>query len=317
MKRLPDEKYRKTFSYRLSKWFAGDDLFIDNLEMKEQKPHAETPQDTQKLKDEHNRLLSRVYDRENTQVRGFQRIYRFVAVIFCLFLLLMLLTAVSFLPAVGELERPVNNEVYERYIEDGLEETGAVNAVTGMILDYRAFDTLGESHVLFAATIAVLILLRLDNEEDRKRQDADDWIYEPQHDMILETAAKILVPMIFIFGIYVILTGHLGPGGGFSGGAIIGAGLILYLNAFGFEKAEKFFTAKTYLITSFVALACYTFCKVYSFYTGANGIESAIGLGTPGAILSSGLIFVLNICVGIVVAGTMYTFYVMFRKGGY
>ena len=42
-----------------------------------------------------------------------------------------------------------------------------------------------------------------------------------------------------------------------------------------------------------------------------------IPLGTPGAILSSGLIFVLNICVGVVVAGTMYTFYVMFRKGGY
>ena len=55
------------------------------------------------------------------------------------------------------------------------------------------------------------------------------------------------------------------------------------------------------------------------FYTGANEIHSVIPLGTPGAILSSGLILILilNICVGIVVAGTMYTFYVMFRKGGY
>ena len=99
--------------------------------------------------------------------------------------------------------------------------------------------------------------------------------------------------------------------------AIIGAGLILYLNAFGFEKTERFFTARTYKITSFTALACYALCKSYSFYTGANHIESVIPLGTPGAILSSGLIFVLNICVGVVVAGTMYTFYVMFRKGGY
>ncbi len=317
MKKIPEERYKKTFSYKLSRWFSGDDLFIDNLEMKEQKPHTETPQDMERQREEHNKLLERVYDRGNIQISGFQKIYRIISVLFCLFLLLMLLTAVSFLPAVGELDRPVNNEVYERYIQDGLAETGAVNAVTGMILDYRAFDTLGESHVLFTATIAVLILLRLDREEDKKKQNADDWIYEPQHDLILETAAKILVPMIFIFGIYVILCGHLGPGGGFSGGAIIGAGLILYLNAFGFEKAEKFFTAKTYLVTSFIALACYTLCKAYSFYTGANGIESVIGLGTPGAILSSGLIFVLNICVGIVVAGTMYTFYVMFRKGGY
>jgi multicomponent Na+:H+ antiporter subunit B len=123
--------------------------------------------------------------------------------------------------------------------------------------------------------------------------------------------------MIVIFGIYVILCGHLGPGGGFSGGAVIGAGLILYLNAFGFKKTERFFTQKTYKRMSFGALACYCLAKSYSFYTGANHIESVIPLGTPGAILSSGLILILNICVGIVVAGTMYTFYVMFRKGAY
>ena len=39
--------------------------------------------------------------------------------------------------------------------------------------------------------------------------------------------------------------------------------------------------------------------------------------GIPGNLISSGLILVLNICVGIVVAGTMYTLYVLFRKGGY
>ena len=97
----------------------------------------------------------------------------------------------------------------------------------------------------------------------------------------------------------------------------MGAGLILYLNAFGFAKTEKFFTAKTYKVMSFAALACYSLAKSYSFYTGANHIESVIPLGTPGAILSSGLILILNICVGVVVAGTMYTFYCMFRKGGH
>ena len=67
----------------------------------------------------------------------------------------------------------------------------------------------------------------------------------------------------------------------------------------------------------FGALACYSLAKTYSFFTGANHIESVIPLGTPGGILSSGLILILDICVGFVVAGTMYTFYVMFRKGGY
>ena len=237
--------------------------------------------------------------------------------IFCLCLVFILLVGVSYLPKYGHEENPVNNEVSARYIEQGLQETGAVNIVTGMILDYRAFDTLGESHVLFLATCTVLILLRRDKKKYQETADHNDRIYEPKNDVILQTVARVLVPFIEIFGMYVILGGHLGPGGGFSGGAICGAGLILYLNAFGFAKTEKFFTGKTYKCMCFGALACYSLAKTYSFFTGANHIESVIPLGTPGAILSSGLILILDICVGFVVAGTMYTFYVMFRKGGY
>ena len=103
----------------------------------------------------------------------------------------------------------------------------------------------------------------------------------------------------------------------FSGGAIIGAGLILYLNAFGFEKTERFFTAKTYKWVSFSALSFYCIAKSYSFYTGAHHLESGIPLGTAGNILSSGLILPLNICVGLVVACTMYAFFALFRKGGF
>ena len=61
----------------------------------------------------------------------------------------------------------------------------------------------------------------------------------------------------------------------------------------------------------------YCLAKSYSFFTGANHLESGISLGVPGAILSSGLILPLNICVGLVVACTMYAFYTLFRKGGF
>ena len=227
----------------------------------------------------------------------------------------MLLVTVSYLPPVGDPTNPAHNEVVEKYIEDGMQDTGAVNIVTGMILDYRAFDTFGESNVLYIATCVVMLMMR--DDKRKKGADSEDMNYEVRFDTILQQVTFILFPLIMIFGIYVVLFGHLGPGGGFSGGAIIGAGLILYLSAFGFEKTERFFKESTYKKTSFAALACYCVCKSYSFYTGANHIHSIIPLGTPGNILSSGLILVLNICVGVVVAGTMYTFYVMFRKGGY
>lgn len=321
-RKIPEKEYKKTRSFRFKQWMDGTkDPYLDVVEMKPQKEFCENNEIIKKREEEDREIFQRVYDVEhNAKIRFFNRAYTVFSVLFCISLVFLLLTAVSRLPQFGQGDNPVNNEVSRRYIEKGLEETGAVNIVTGMILDYRAFDTLGESHVLFIATCTVLILLRSDKkkgENSIEDLENNDRIYEPKNDIILQTVARILVPPIIIFGIYVILGGHLGPGGGFSGGAVIGAGLILYLNAFGFAKTERFFTAKTYKWMSFGALACYALAKSYSFYTGANHIESVIPLGTPGAILSSGLILILNICVGIVVAGTMYTFYAMFRKGGY
>ena len=255
-------------------------------------------------------------------VKIFGRLYAIMAVLLCAVVITTLLITVSYLPEYGSPDNPNNNEVVEKYNKDGLYDTGATNNVAGMILDYRAFDTLGESHVLFVAAVCVMILLRLELTKDGKPTDTkraeeeNDRLYEPKNDKILQLSAKILVPIIIMYGIYVILNGHLSPGGGFSGGAIIGAGLILYVNAFGFQKASRIMNRKNYAVISVVPLLFYAISKGYSFFTGANHLESGIPKGTPGAILSAGLILPLNICVGIVVACTMYHFYTLFRKGG-
>ena len=316
---IPEEEYGKKPAGAFRQWMSGiRDPYLGNVEVKARAGQDENEELLKEHQEEVVSVIRKVHDvANNSQYILFRKFYKAAALICCLTLTVMLLVTVAYLPPVGSADNPAHNEVAAKYIEDGLQDTGAVNIVTGMILDYRAFDTLGESHVLFIATCTVLILLRVDKKKYQETAEHNDRIYEPKNDVILQTAARVLVPAIEIFGIYVILGGHLGPGGGFSGGAVCGAGLILYLNAFGFAKTEHFFTGKTYKCMCFGALACYSFAKTYSFYTGANHIESGIPLGTPGAILSSGLILVLDICVGLVVAGTMYTFYVMFRKGGY
>lgn len=311
---------------RFQKWLDGEeDVYLGRVEIHPQK-EPRVPETTVREHDRERQLLvEKVYDLEhNTEIKWFNRIYHILGLLFCITLIVLLIITVSYLPVTGAADKPDNNEVSARYIEKGLQETGAVNIVTGMILDYRAFDTFGESNVLFVATITVLILLRLDKKNDKSAgavtqamAETNDRVYEPKNDAILQKVAFILVPMIIIFGIYIILNGHLSPGGGFSGGAVIGAGMILYLNAFGFAKTERFFTEKTYKWICFCALTFYCLAKSYSFYTGANQIHSAIPLGTPGAIISSGLILPLNICVGLVVACTMYAFYALFRKGGF
>lgn len=321
-KKISEEEYKKRLLVRMRGWISGEkDPYLDNIEIVPQQEYIPNEKKLRRYRRDHDKVRGRVYDTEHNPIyRFFQRFYRAAALICCLLLITILLVEVSYLPPVGSDHNPTNNEVAAKYIEDGLQDTGAVNIVTGMILDYRAFDTFGESNVLFIATCTVLILLRNDKKKGRESAEEEekrDSFYEPKNDTILQGIASVLVPIIIIFGIYVILNGHLSPGGGFSGGAIIGAGLILYLNAFGFKKTERFFTEKTYKWVSFSALTFYCLAKSYSFYTGAHHLESGIPLGTPGAILSSGLILPLNICVGLVVACTMYAFFALFRKGGF
>ncbi|MBR5047134.1 MAG: hypothetical protein IKX76_02745 [Eubacterium sp.] len=310
------EDYDKSRWRKVEDWVNGDrDPMDDSMEIRQP---SDSGLDTDINITEES--LEETTRRLNKYVN---RAYNLFSIIFCFTLVFIMIWCVTYMPRFGDRDNPVNNEVSQRYIERGLEETGAVNFVTGMILDYRAFDTFGESCVLFIATICVQILLRHDDKEKDTVVNREltrlenDRLYEPKNDPILQKVSCVLVPLIFIFGIYIILNGHLSPGGGFSGGAVIGAGLILYLNAFGFKKTERFFTDKTFRVISLSALSFYCIAKSYSFYTGANHLESGIPLGPPGAILSSGLILPLNICVGLVVACTMYAFYALFRKGGF
>ncbi|MDO5143269.1 MAG: MnhB domain-containing protein [bacterium] len=267
------------------------------------------------------RYLHALYDhRSRAAGKWGRRLYGLLAVLICTCLIVVLLQTASRLPSFGSASNPVNNEVSQRYIEKGMEETGAVNIVAGMILDYRAFDTLGESHVLFVAACTVLILLRITTQRDddaahQLELEADDRMFEPKNDVILQKVATLLVPFILLYGMYVILNGHISPGGGFSGGAVMGAALILYLNAFGFRRTERFFTFRTFKVVSCCALSFYAVSKAYSFFTGANHLHSVITPGTPGRIFSAGLIPYLNIAVGLVVCCTMYAFYTIFRKG--
>ena len=246
------------------------------------------------------------------EVGRFRRIYPFAAFLFGLLISAFLFVTVMNLPAFGSPDAPAHNEVMQRYVEKGMEETGAVNTVAGVILDYRAFDTLGESHVLFTALSAVLILLYVFRGEEETESIGSRLM---KKDRILTATASVIVPVVILFGIYIICNGHLGPGGGFSGGTVIGAGLILYAIAFGFERIERFLNIKTFRWIVLCALCFYSCSKGYSFFCGANELESGISAGVPGRIFSAGLILPLNAAVGIVVACTMYGLYSVFRRG--
>ncbi len=230
-------------------------------------------------------------------------VYRVLSVGVALCLAVIFTAVALSLPGFGETDVPALNEVAQRYLERGMEETGAVNAVTGLILEYRAFDTFGESAVLFAAAVSTALLLNAPGRRLRNYRGPDP---------VLSTLGRSLLPVILLFGVYVVVNGHLSPGGGFSGGAVLGAGLILASLVLGEEEMDRLLPQRTMSRATTLALLAYGLMKGYSFFTGANHLGGEIPKGTPGAILSGGLILPLNLCVGVIVACTMYTFYTLF-----
>lgn len=259
--------------------------------------------------------------REYLYEKGWYRPARILfSVGLCLVLIVLLMGTVEDMPHFGQADTLVDSKVSEFYAEHTLEHTGATNIITGIILNFRGFDTLGESHVLFIAVCAVIILLRMTRDEEDPRlhaHDYDEVAKQMGEDSILTSLTRILFPLILMFGVYIILNGNISPGGGFSGGAVIGAGLILYVSAYDYKRIQRFFTYRTFKTVSCLALLLYTLTKTFHFVTGANDIHVPIPLGTPGTIFSGGLLLPLNIFVGAVVACTMYALFTLFRKGDF
>jgi len=88
------------------------------------------------------------------------RIRSFLLLLLALPVIYGVLIAVAELPPYGMPDNPVHNQVSQRYISEALDDTGVLNMVTAIVLDYRAYDTMFETIVLFTATLAVVITLK-------------------------------------------------------------------------------------------------------------------------------------------------------------
>ena len=309
----PRSDYEGSHADKFYRWLHGEyDPFAGKLELREEQPENPPVTDEQGINRE--AMLRMVDDwAHNREIRAFRVLYKIASVFMCIAMMVVLLITVANLPPFGAATNPAHNEVMVRYLEKGIDETGAVNAVTGMILNYRAFDTFGETCVLFIASCCVMILLMA--EEGHSSDGRLETRFEPKDDPILYRIALFLGPIVFLFGIYIILNGHLSPGGGFSGGAMIGAGLILFCNALGLEQTRRFFNEHIYKVVKVGSLVLYGITMSYYFFTGGNGLQNIIPLGTPGHLISSGMILPINIFVGLEVACTMYSFFSLFRQG--
>jgi len=145
---------------------------------------------------------------------------RAFTVVLLVALAVVLLRGVADLPPHGSPETPPYTHVGAYYLEHGPEETGSENVVTSVILNYRGFDTNGEVTVIVTALMAVLAVLTGTRDAGRGPDTAATQVAPS---VVVRFIVRILAPFILVFAVYVILNGHVTPGGGFQGGTMLGA----------------------------------------------------------------------------------------------
>ena len=178
-------------------------------------------------------------------------------------------------------------EVGGYYIEKGREETGASNIVTSVVVNYRAFDTLGEVTVLFVAAIGLGAVLA-GRGERRKRE------LEPAS-LVLRAGCRFLFPLILLFGAYIFIHGHLTPGGGFQGGAIIASAFLLVYLGYRriqvnrvWSKAVESVGGLVFIVLGLVGLTV----------GGGYFLSNFLPKGEIYSLFSAGIIPVIYIAVG-------------------
>lgn len=133
--------------------------------------------------------------------------------------------------------------------------------------------------------------------------------------IIVKCGVDFLLPITLMLGIYIILHGHLTPGGGFQGGVVVAAGVVLVFLGYGDGGLKKTFKADAMKTTENVGSLMYTFFALLGIFMGANFCRNAIfKVGNPGDLYSSGTIFWMNFSVGLkVMMGIGFMLIIMLR----
>ncbi len=134
---------------------------------------------------------------------------------------------------------------------------------------------------------------------------------------VVRTAADILFPFVLIFGFYIVVHGHLTPGGGFQGGAVIATAIVLLIAAYGYDAIARRITKDALRNTEALGLIAFIATALVALALGAGFFYNwlagtgllfgmPVGFGpNPGDLNTGGTIPLMNLAVGIEVLGAL------------
>lgn len=248
----------------------------------------------------------------------------------------LLLYGTGDLPDWGDPNSPASVHLSNVYIEKAMEQTGAPNLVSAVLADYRGFDTMFETAVVFCAGLACFLLLRDDRPKkdhyyrhvptgvmlhvkDASRtidvggefEDMDkDWV---PSDTIIKTVCRILIPFIQIYALYVVAHGEFSPGGGFQGGVVFGSTFLLLAISYNLKTLLKRVSEKFLGIFAAVGVLVYVGIGAMAMVMGGKFLDYSVLAPIvpvdPGHIRAIGMLGV-EIGVGMAVTAAMVIIYI-------
>ncbi|MCP5351876.1 MAG: sodium:proton antiporter [Chromatiales bacterium] len=202
--------------------------------------------------------------------------------------LLFLLSVLFLRFELGEAPMRVGQDI----LAQAPEEVGAANIVTAVVLGYRGLDTLGEIAILFtAATAAGLVLSGMSRSGRR----------DPDGGFILRHGADLVYPFLLLAGMYIVVHGHLTPGGGFQGGVVLAAAFFLPLLAR--PSREPAYTVLGWVEglagAGFIAIGLWALAADQAFLT------PWLAQGVIGDLFSAGTLPLLYLALGLKVGAEL------------
>lgn len=179
-------------------------------------------------------------------------------------------------------------------------ENGSANMVTPIVVIYRSFDTLGEVTVLFISALGISLLMGTTNT----------MIKRSNSGFILKTGSKVILPILLIVGVYVITHGHLTPGGGFQGGAMIASTVLLMI----ISDSEFLPNINKFKILEGVSGTAYIVIGLIGIVISGFFLKNFLPTGTIGELFSAGIIPIIYLFVGLKVGSELTSIITDFLK---
>ncbi|WP_416970917.1 hydrogen gas-evolving membrane-bound hydrogenase subunit E [Streptomyces sp. 4F14] len=209
-------------------------------------------------------------------------------------------TGVAALLTAACLDLPAHGTAHHAYGEQAVHaslDRHTANTVAFLNFDLRAYDTLGEVAILFAAVLGCAVLLRQAHGEHRTPPET------AQVAPAVRRYALLVLPVTLLTGVYIVAHGQLSPGGGFQGGVVAATALhLLYLGA-DYRALERLRPLAVYEAADALAVCAYLTVGLAAVLTGTAFLaNSLLPYGEFNTLASGGTVPLLNAAVGVEVA---------------